>query len=267
MEVFPIDFIAREGPLSFFQKDSSYPKIIWRTDLTPEAFENFYRFCQLALDASPTDVEACAEYLPQASPKEQALILTILYVYVYPWENFKEFTDRHDEETAVKTRSWLALVYPFGAFDVERRNRFLSTERPREGYRDLIESFLSNENIAFPALPPSPDPSLNKEYAAKRWAKATGGDPADFIQWNTLWGRLSGRKKIAEEIREEFSPTSAARLISGSLYCNYWSTIWWTSHNPSNTSSPANASAKPKTVGQIAQELLESWEAPASERP
>ena len=121
MKIFPIDLIARDGPLSYFVKGSSYPKISIRQEMNREAFERFYNFCQLAFDATPRDIRACINYLPKASVKEKSLILTILYIYLYPWEKQKRITDIPEHLEALKTQSWLAIQYPTGAFDLKIR--------------------------------------------------------------------------------------------------------------------------------------------------
>ena len=90
MEVFPIDLIAREGPLSFFRKGEEYPIISIRDEMDYESFKLFYKFCQLAFNASLQDIDSCVDYLPQASAKEKSLILTTFYVYAYPWEKQKQ---------------------------------------------------------------------------------------------------------------------------------------------------------------------------------
>ena len=79
IEAFPIDLIAFDGPLSFFNKELQNPYVSIREEIDCQAFKLFYDFCQLALDATSEDIDACVDYLPQASTKEKALILTILY--------------------------------------------------------------------------------------------------------------------------------------------------------------------------------------------
>ncbi len=89
MEVFPVDLIARDGPISYFEKGSKYASIGFREELDKASFKRFYDFCQLAFNARQKDIDACVDYLPQASAKEKALILTVFYIYVYPWEKQK----------------------------------------------------------------------------------------------------------------------------------------------------------------------------------
>ncbi|MBP5620652.1 MAG: hypothetical protein J6X44_01425, partial [Thermoguttaceae bacterium] len=52
MEVFPIDLIARDGPLSFFKKDQQNPSVSIREEIDSQSFKLFYDFCQHALDAT-----------------------------------------------------------------------------------------------------------------------------------------------------------------------------------------------------------------------
>ena len=101
MEVFPIDFIARNGPLSNFEyrrsgniyrvTTDSHFQFSSRAELTREPFRQFYEFCQLALDATPEDIDVCLDRYEEASPKEKALLMTIMYIYIFPWEKLDQF--------------------------------------------------------------------------------------------------------------------------------------------------------------------------------
>ena len=56
MEVFPVDLIARDGPISYFEKGSKYPIIGFREELDRGDFKRFYDFCQLAFSARQKDI-------------------------------------------------------------------------------------------------------------------------------------------------------------------------------------------------------------------
>jgi len=105
MEVFPIDFITRNGPLANFEYKrgahsyrvtvDSYHQFSCRAELTREPFRQFYEFCQLALDATPEDIDVCLDHFDKASPKEKALLMTIMYIYILPWEKLDQFAEEH----------------------------------------------------------------------------------------------------------------------------------------------------------------------------
>ena len=93
-----------EGPLSFFRKGEEYPIISIRDEMDYESFKLFYKFCQLAFNASLQDIDSCVDYLPQASAKEKSLILTTFYVYAYPWEKQKQITNKIIATTGIKSK-------------------------------------------------------------------------------------------------------------------------------------------------------------------
>ena len=266
MEVFPVDLIARDGPLSFFRKDSPYPQISVRTELNREAFERFYDFCQLAFDATPEDIDECIKYLPQASAKEKSLIITVFYIYIYPWDNQKRVTNMHEVMSAIRTRSWLSLQYPCDAFDLTVRKGRQSQPPESEQLLRIISQYLDNGEIAFQDVAIDreiPDP-LNVERDRKeilefiRSSKIGDGD-----QTVSSLIRLASRKETMEKIRLKH-PDSSSKVISDLLYVSYWQDTF----APTAGILPreGNASEKPKTLGQIAQQLLESWaSAPADD--
>lgn len=259
MEIFPVDLIARDGPLSFFKKDSPYPQISVRTELNREAFARFYDFCQLAFDATPEDINECVKYLPQASAKEKSLIITVFYVYIYPWNKQKRVTNMREVMNAIRTRSWLSLQYPCDAFDLTIRKRRQFPPTDSEQLLRIISQYLDNEEIAFQGVvidSKIPDP-LNVERDRKEVLEfIRSSNIGDGDQAVSSLIRLTSRKETMEKIRLEH-PDSSTKIMSDILYFSYWQDMF----NPTAGILPreGNASEKPKALGQIAQQLLESW--------
>jgi len=262
MEVFPVDLIAREGPLSYFRKGPRLPKISIRWELNREAFDQFYDFCQLAFDATPKDINKCIKYLPEASAKEKSLILTVFYIYIYPWEKQKQVTSQYDYIEAIKTRSWLSLQYPTGAFDLTIREKFQSDHvKSSKRLLPIITQYLNNDEIVFQTISIEEGDST-KDDSISREDRIEAEDLLWSLKIDDVQNTLSlfffkSRKKVVDEIRRKY-PNDASKKISNVLYVTYWQDM---SHEYSGGSlRGGNTSENPKTLGQIAQELLASWD-------
>lgn len=71
IEVFPFQWLAFPGAYSGYLHDNQY--------VTHKHAQRFYHFADLARQAKPEDLVACIEYLTEASPKEEALLLVVLH--------------------------------------------------------------------------------------------------------------------------------------------------------------------------------------------
>ncbi len=261
LEFFPVDLIARDGPLSFFEKNSPYPKISFRKELTPVAFERFYNFCQLALDATPQDVDAQIEYLPQASPTETALILTVFYVYAFPWEDQRLVASPSEHAAAIRTRSWLALQYPFGVFDGATREKFHPQNVDSERLLRIIAQYVENESSVFLRATPFEFEEIDAPPDDEDGREIRALVESLFPKRLDSLDLLLARKDVATEIRRRY-PDAASTKIARLLYENLGTDMF-----PSASGlvpAAGNASVKTKTLGQIARQLLESWERAAA---
>ena len=259
MDVFPVDLIAREGPISCFEKGSWIPGVGIRNELNSESFRLFYDFCQLALDATPEDINECVNYLPQASAKEKALILTVFYVYAYPWERQGMVNNSSEKSEAIKTRSWFSLLFPCEVFDLRVRKEYQRNSEDSEKLSKIVAQFAENDEIAFQAVKVKEgyesDNMANMRLKLKetrdicRKLKTGADDP---------YLRIELRKELVNGIRWKYL-NSSTKIISDLLYVTYTSDTFDLARS-GLVPKLGNASEKPKTLGQIAQELLESWD-------
>ncbi|MBP5620440.1 MAG: hypothetical protein J6X44_00340 [Thermoguttaceae bacterium] len=266
MEVFPIDFIARDGPLSYFNKENEPPCYYYRYEIDFRSFELFYKFCQLAFDAKPEDINLCVDYLPQASTKEKALILTIFYVCSYPWEKQK-LVDRQTWEVAATSRSWLSLQYPAGVFDVSIREKYRSQCKeisPR--LLSIIAEYVNEDEIAFPSCDVEPRrmhrfKNRSEAYERIKSLKDKSGRNGEIDEYFKEWGSIKKRKNVLRKMSEKYPREIVPEVIACNLYASY---CWDMYVEKMSNAGPfaCNGSEKPKTLGQIAQELLESWDPP-----
>lgn len=258
MEVFPIDLIAREGPLSCFRKGSFYPIIGFREELDSVAFEHFYDFCQLAFDAGQREIDECVDYLPHASAKEKALILTVFYIYAYPWEKQKIVKIDDDYHKDLSSRSWMSIQYPCDAFDLTIRKRNRRESEQLEILSQIVAKYTKSDEIAFQSVVLEKcklEEDRNTKYAEIK-------EIVDSLKIKTEDSRLlslPARKDVIDEIRRQH-PNSDHKIISDLLYVTYWQDLF--SVKSELIPSAGNTSDNPKTLGQIAQELQESWGAP-----
>ncbi|MBQ9811806.1 MAG: hypothetical protein IJM54_00710 [Thermoguttaceae bacterium] len=267
MEAFPVDLIAFEGPISFFNKELQNPSVSIREEIDSQSFKLFYDFCQLALDATSEDVDACVDYLPRATAKEKALILTVLYIYAYPWEELRMITDRRNQrrDEQGRFRSWFSLQFPCDVFDLSTRENNQRNENDSERLRSIVAQFQDDEDVAFPGIEIKRDnpyrPSRNvvdwiekREDVAASVSLLDAGSSAELLN-------LPSRKRLIDEIRQK-RLDSCATFISDVLYVTYWEDlrngVAYSYSNP----TPMNTSEKPKTLGQISRQLLESWDPP-----
>jgi hypothetical protein len=278
MEVFPIDFIARQG--SFSNIRYGRPKIGIRLELTNRNFRYFYDFCELALRATEEDIEVCIEKIKSASPQEQSLILTVIYVYSFPWSKEKPFVYSGDQEELKKYwdfrnsggedidfnvllgyRSWLGMNY----HNFDTQNRPICEEVIRSKYKNIVEKFINDPQVAFPAITFSPQEEIeNRNYEHyERYKKITENidDKLKRIRGELLYNGLTNislRKEKLDLLKENY-PEEYQQIISDIFFLLYIA-----DSSPSYPSGigtkKGNTSTTPKTVGQIAQQLLDSWE-------
>ena len=157
MEVFPISFIAKKGPLSNWNEGGSDYR---RIELTRESFRIFYEFCQLALDATPEDIDTCLDYLDAASPREQALLMTAMYIYVYPWESQEPIVDFRK---LIWECRWFPIQFVTNAFDLTARKNREDGDTHRNACFMKIREYVDDDTIAFPAF------TLTESDMKKNW--------------------------------------------------------------------------------------------------
>ncbi|MDO4570693.1 MAG: hypothetical protein Q4D38_09940 [Planctomycetia bacterium] len=246
MNVFPVDFIARRGPLCFHTFGTDRPEICIRTELGIVDFRTFCEFCYLALHASEQDVDSCLEVLASETPKVQALMLTILYIHSYPWSD--ELLQKNDfcRERICMSWSWLAMN--IGCFDWDFEKRVPLENEKRTRYRSVISEYSSISEIAF-----------EKRNGGVKWDREKS--KSLFYKQGisvTSVRTFPDRQAFCEKTWKE-NKTEALQIISDLLYIYYWGDTFQEFLSGTGPSY-GNTSATPKTVGQIATQLLQSWE-------
>lgn len=251
MDVFPVDLIARKGPLSYYWYGINRPKIACRMDMRLTDFRLFYDFCVLALYASEKEIDSCLETLNDEPPKIQALLLTAIYIRSYPWQDFPERITNMDEAQCFW--SWLAMnVYCFAP---EIKKRPALSEETRQRYKNRISDYVPCRLQAFGAVTCS-EALYNSQHQSDLAA-------------NTYF--MGGKREIGGESRPGMERVEFCRnlrinflnknreIIPDMLFYHY-SGDFRPLMSGMDWQPKGNASSTPKTVGQIATQLLESWE-------
>ncbi|MBP5622240.1 MAG: hypothetical protein J6X44_09520 [Thermoguttaceae bacterium] len=264
LEVFPVDLIAREGPLSNFRKGSPSPCICYRYELNIESFGTFYAFCQLGFDAEPEDIDACIDYLPQASTKEKSLILSVLYIYSYPWERQIRVTNVDEHIEATKTRSWLSIQYPTGAFNtsISEKNRLRRREASKR-LQSIVSQYINDDEVAFQAciIPPDERRAFMNELEAVELIKTLKTKDGTVNDDFNEFFHILKRDNVLSVTQKKYPAENVAKAVSCYLYATYCWDLYGVIRS-SDGPCAGNASEKPKTLGQIARQLLESWDPP-----
>lgn len=273
LEVFPVDFIAPNGPFSDKAQGRDNCRGTYRLDITQEQFRYFYSFCDLALRVSEEDITQLMGNIDKFSPRERALILTTVYMYAYPWVKDRKLP----QNMFAWKLPWLELVLRltscFG--DIERIGVEMSPQK-REAYRQFIEKYIQDDSVAFPSVE---IPEENKkefriqlEYDLKaRIYKMNIDDKFktdEDCRFDTRLQMYLGHRMLCQVVREK-EPNLYKDFVSDLLFASYVSYCWqgydfYSNFEPwyyqTSPSRASNSSSTPKTVGQIATQLLESWE-------
>jgi hypothetical protein len=247
MEVFPIDLIARKGPLA-----TPY-KMVYYEELTIYDFRAFYNFCELALSATEKDIETCLGKLEYFSPKEQALLLTIIYVYSFPWSD-KLSSDLLMQDRQKNKMSWLGLNYT----NLDKKNRQYCDIYIRTKYQLLIKRFINNDKIAFPKVILDFD-KKNKNENERITLRYDIKEEIGEEKMREYELDIISRKEYFLDLEKRY-PHKYRQKISDILFIFYPSD-YFPYLTPSGIGPEhGNTSSTPKTLGQIAQQLIDSWE-------
>ncbi|MDO4570695.1 MAG: hypothetical protein Q4D38_09950 [Planctomycetia bacterium] len=197
----------------------------------------------MALQATEEDVEQCVARLESAPAREQALLLTVVYVYAFPWP-----TDDLSKESHAIQRGrndyWSPLAVNLPYFDTQNRKSY---QGDRERFRKIIERYTASDAVAFRAI-------LDRR---RQWS-ALEARKKFLDSWNFHQrGSFFSHEDFAR--LKEQHPTEYPKWISFQLGSRIYdalslSVVSGICKDYLNTSKTA------KTVGQIATQLLESWE-------
>ncbi len=246
MEVFPVDFIARKGPLEGGVR---------RSELHLEDFRIFCEFCYFVLHATEEDFEDCVNALPMVkSPKTQALILTALYIHT------RTFSDEHTKKQdgkftdSVSSWSWLEKNAVHFNYDVKKQTVLKPAETQR--YQSIIRAYSSSSETAFERVDGYKAKWLD-ERSNNRFLQREPKFSSNLV--NDFESSHIDRVELCAKLWEK-NDSDALLIISDLLFLCYSEDLH-PDYRALGTFIPFNnASATPKTVGQIATQLLESWE-------
>lgn len=239
MNVFPIDIIATEGPITRMNQGS----LGWlrREELTIEQYFVFYEFKHYIQHLCKEEFKEIVDYLEWATPKEKALIFAAIYIY--------EWTHRdcnYDMLSAV-----IRDMLPRQNTDEQ------ITGEEWEQWNLLIHSYIKDRTVVFPAVEKEQN-ILALEYQNERnKAYKMLQDMKVLKEDDTIVKVLSGVgfESRMDELRKRMQPSEYKRFdaLMDYLYRQYKRMM-------KSSGSPAfgNSSAKPKTLGNIATQILES---------
>jgi hypothetical protein len=261
MNVFPISLITggRAGPI--YDKENERNRWRVRYEWTFDQYELFYKLKYLAQTMSQKELTDVIAYLDKATPKEKALILTMIYIYE---RTHRKALDRVEGDD----------IYLSNSGDLEeyvRRPPILPILKPdktvsRNQWKKwigILEQYSKDDTVAFPAI------TKNDTFLKKVWekdqsrvfkmAKSLGMiDPVKGVEWEKVQTKAVDwaldlertkeiRRKVSNENRRkidtltEYIHTQYEHFSrSGLIYLN------------------GNSSKYPKTVGDIATQLLMS---------
>ncbi len=257
MTVFPVDLIARKGPLCFYPCGISYGIIEHREELSLCAWKRFYDFCYLALHASDEDIESCISNLPVEPPKVQALILTTIYIHAYPWSDVMA---RKNWNVDVASREWSWLAINIVCFHFDFKKRLEAGSEKRLKYKKIISQYISDDSVAFKSVDIANDYIdtglvFSKYYQDYYWS----GNRNGILKHDCTY--IGTRMRFCEQLKEQY-PNDYHSMISDMLYVNLEKDLFFGFASRGVAPRFGNASSTPKTIGQIATQLSESWDPP-----
>jgi hypothetical protein len=143
MNVFPICFIARwsDGPV--YEKEKGF----WyaRYELTFDQYELFYKFKYLSQTISKKELMDAIAYIDKATPKEKALVLTMIYIYERthrkPLPIYTKGNDSLDEY-----EGWRPPILP-----VLKTDKTVSRHQWKK-WIGILEQYSKDDTVAFPAI-------------------------------------------------------------------------------------------------------------------
>jgi hypothetical protein len=255
IDIFPVDIWAecRSGPIGksllshewvvdpFYPTRSGGPDNFFhgkfRCEMTFEKYIPLYNFKETACRVSKRDLFDCVARINEATPKEKALILTVIFLFEKSHRKKKYFSKQEIVDIVLpryvipyqlKSREWRYLI-------------------------NIIESYKNSQTIAFPAI------SVHCKDLEKLYEQSLQNylDNDECKKWK-MYPHILDRYFTAEPIlslKERF-PEDFPRFI---ILWEFFSTAMPSTIVRSGIGPVSgNSSADPKTLGDIATQLLMS---------
>lgn len=254
MDVFPVDLIARRGEFCYYPY-GGWTNIHLRTDLNYSQWKLFFSFCYLALHATDEDVEFCINALPNENPKVQALLLSVIYIHSYPWS---DALIKYNLDVCDYSNNWSWLGKNIMCFQFNFKNSIRPDSECRQRYKSIISQYVSDDNIAFDKY------ELNHtqyQFPIRLPYTISNLNNVVLKSIEYEYNYAQTRKSLCYSIKEQY-PDNYLSMISDILYIYFEDDLFIRFEGFGIGPRVGNASYKPKTVGQIASQLLESWAAP-----
>jgi phage anti-repressor protein len=143
MNVFPIRFIANQSSGPINKKEGS-PWFV-RYELTFDQYELFYKLKYLAQTISQKELTNAITYLDKVTPKEKALILTMIYMYERTRRKPLDpiYTEGNDSLDAY---AWYPPMFP-----ILKTDKTVS-QRQWKKWIGVLEQYSKDNAVAFPAI-------------------------------------------------------------------------------------------------------------------
>ncbi len=261
LEIFPIEMLAShpDGPIA-----KRCPKAFWKTryELTFQQYQVFFTFISFAVHVTEKDIDDMIACLDDASIKEKSLILTALFLYerlhrkppkrydlgttFWPhhfWENNKIPPKRWVYLSSIirKYASDLNMAYPAVTTDEKQLKKLWEKDRENSSARLKSLGILLDEAMYSPRLEQTESGPVFKITTIHDILSAYQNklSPAEFQE--------------AEALLEYLCLPPPIAALSGSGNFN----VSW---RPLSGIAPegvdGNSSSQPKTLGEIATQLL-----------
>jgi hypothetical protein len=239
MEVFPIDILAANslGPLGVYKTHSRRMCNRWshRYEVTFEKYIIFHEFKEIACHISKKELLDCVARIDEAIPREKALILTTIFIFErihrkYPHSIKERITNPtlpyYEPNTRITSWQWHRLIA-------------------------VIKKYEGNKEIAFPAV------MIDDEKLKQSWSESYSKNFK--IRYPPLI--TSTNENNIDSIIQTKTPHSGDPINIQKLRIIFDEYIYTIEGNGLLSGiGPAcgNSSATPKTLGDIATQLLMS---------
>jgi hypothetical protein len=147
---------------------------------------------------------------------------------------------------------------------IPTENRKIADEITHFKYKKIVERFIDNQQIAFLAIEVSPQ--IIQERNDSQLLKRINNQLLNIKEWIPYIDKempfydlanISSRKEKMELLKKNY-PEEYKQLFSDIFFLEYLHDTYPSTAGSGHRSG--NASATPKTLGQVAQQLLDSWE-------
>jgi hypothetical protein len=241
LEVFPVDIIASnpQGPII-----AQYSSLRWwgeRHEISFEQYFIFYKFKKYIQDITLEDFVKIVDFIDEASPKEKAIILTSIFIFEWLHRIRPDRYYRPD-----RNLPWLLPCH--------KTYLFISGEQ-WNNWNSLLKKFSQDKTVAFASIKKD-NILLQKSWENDRERVKEKLKELGILQKIKIDHTLQFFDDGSyENARKNLSPSD--QILSDAIY-EYLAIPYrqplFTGTGPQN----GNSSATPKTLGDIATQLLMS---------